>query len=73
MQESQNLLRHIDVKEKSTMAFKFAPGETVRIHKTENSFQIKAGKQRMPNAEELNHQLHHYQDQESDASRHRAE
>lgn len=72
MQESQNSFRHTDVKEKSTMAFKVSLGERIRIHKTENFFQIKVGKQRMPNTEELGHQLHHDQDQESDASRHRA-
>lgn len=64
MQESQNLFRHTDVKEKSATAFKFALGERIRVHKTENSFQIKVGKQRIPNTEELTHQLHHNQDQE---------
>lgn len=73
MQESQNLFRHTDVKEKGTTAFKFALEERIRIHNSKNSFQIKVGKQRMPNTEELAHQLHHDQDQESDASRHRAE
>lgn len=46
MWESQDLFRHTDVKEKSSMAFKFALGERIRIQKRENPFQIKVGKQR---------------------------